>query len=966
MSFICNFERNLARFPAHIQAVIEPSLRKYCAQFDQSSLQFPACPKFIPALIKVWSCSSFVANQCLRKPQMFNDLVVSGDLFIAKDQSYFSYKLASYTATNETELMATLRQFRNREMVRIAWRDLSGEAELAQTLHELSWLAETCIRHALDFLYKQACERYGTPLLNNATPQQLLVLGMGKLGGWELNFSSDIDLIFAYAEEGVLADKKLTTYGEFFINLARKLVRVIEQNTADGFVFRVDTRLRPFGDSGLLVMNFDGMENYYITQACEWERYAMIKARQIAGDVKAGAQLFALLNPFIYRRYLDYGAFEELRSLKLKIAAGLKSWDQQNNIKLGAGGIREIEFIGQAFQLIRGGREPSLQQREIIKVLNALAQLKLLSEEEVNKLQYSYRFLRQVENHLQQYQDQQTHDLPANTAQQQILALAMNYDNWQSFIIDLNALRLQVRQIFTQVFSLSSDNLAADKAVFSLWNNLQDKPICISKLKQLGFQRTEHIWQYISSFKSCAAIRCLPHKGSGALDKLLPQLLEQAGKANNSDSTLMRILSLLEKIVGRSAYISLLAENPNALTQLIKLSAASPWICEYLGKYPILLDELLDARTLYEPLSKIGLSVQLKLQLQAIDMSDIERMMILLREFKQVNFFKVAVADIMQVIPLTIVSDNLTFIAEVLLQYIVQWRWQLLVAKHGYPPATDVDVAHFGVIGMGKLGGIELGYGSDLDMVFIHDYANGKAMTTGEKPISCNQFYGLLGQHIMTAINTRMLAGVLYEVDLRLRPNGNSGLLVCQHKTYWNYLRDRAWTWEHQALVRGRFVAGDQRIKPKFEQTRKQILCLVRNQEHLKAEVCAMRKKMRKSQSTIKAPLFHLKHSVGGIVDIEFIVQFVVLANAAQNQQLVIFTNTSRILAALQNFGLIGQHDALILKQAYCAYRDSSNRQILQGGSLVIQNQDFAQMSTQVATIWHKIISNRRSNYDDG
>ncbi len=957
MSFIRHFEQELARLPASIKTIVEPSFRHYCEQFDESALNFPDNPEFLASVIKVWGCSQFVATQCIRHPQMLNDLVLSSDLFAAKDQSYYCDSLSAFSISSETELMLALRQFRRREMVRIAWRDLAAWAELEETLNELSWLAEVCVSQSLDYLYQDACSQYGTPVLSDGSPQQLVVLGMGKLGAWELNFSSDIDLIFAYVEDGVLANHKQTSYSQFFTKLAQRLVKVIDQNTADGFVFRVDTRLRPFGDSGPLVMSFDGMENYYLTQAREWERYAMIKARQIAGDFKAGNQLFKMLHQFVYRRYLDYGAFEELRSLKFKISESLKRQDNQDNIKLGAGGIREIEFIGQAFQLIRGGREPALRQWQILKVLDTLASLQLMDTEEVKQLQEGYCFLRLVENHLQQFQDQQTHDLPSDLAQQKILAYAMNYDDWQTFKTDLDAIRKQIQLIFEQVFTLSNDCSEQSKGL-AIWVGESDQQIIIDNLTQLGFQAPTKIQQLIDGFRNSVAIGRLSSKGAEILNRLMPQLFEQVAKIDNPEPTLTRILTLFEQVSGRNVYLALLAEKPGALAQLIKLSSASDWICQYLGRHPILFDELLDSRTLYEPLSRQGLSAQLALQLQAVDVQDVEQLMIELREFKQINVLKVAATDIMDVIPIMVVSDYLTIIAEVLLEQIVQRTWRLLVEKHGAPSGTEDQAQGFGVIGMGKLGGFELGYGSDLDMVFLYDCDDGNAMTSGAKPISCAQFYGRLGQRVMTLINTRMLSGILYEVDMRLRPNGNSGLLVSYIGVYQEYLKNQAWTWEHQALVRGRFIAGDTAIKQEFDQIREQILRLPRDREVLKTEVREMREKMRDNLVITDSAQFDLKQSIGGIADIEFIVQFMVLANAQHNQQLVQFTDTIRILESLQSQDLISEHDAQILKQAYCHYRDRGHRQTLQGEKVIVEAQDFIELSRQVQTIWQKIMVN--------
>ncbi|MGZ4994278.1 MAG: bifunctional [glutamate--ammonia ligase]-adenylyl-L-tyrosine phosphorylase/[glutamate--ammonia-ligase] adenylyltransferase, partial [Methylobacter sp.] len=412
MSFINNLESEFTALPDQLKTAVIDSLTKWHERITELKLNINQTPYFNAALVKVWCSSLFVAESCIRKPELLADLINSGDLSAIYNQTGYAEKLERAPVESQAELMTKLRDFRRREMVRIAWRDLAGWAELSETLADLSHLADACIQYALDFLYQEACDLRGTPLLSDGSPQQIVVLGMGKLGAYELNYSSDIDLIFAYAEDGVLQDRKETSYGEFFTKLCRNLIKVLDEITVNGFVFRTDIRLRPYGDSGPIIMTFDGMENYYQTQAREWERYAMIKVRQVAGDFKVGAQLMAMFKPFVYRRYLDYGAFEELRSLKAQITQELRRKDRMENIKLGPGGIREIEFIGQAFQLIRGGNDKALQTRPILEVLQLLGERKLLTQQDADQLKQSYCFLRRVENHIQQYQDRQTHDLP--------------------------------------------------------------------------------------------------------------------------------------------------------------------------------------------------------------------------------------------------------------------------------------------------------------------------------------------------------------------------------------------------------------------------------------------------------------------------------------------------------------------------------------------------------------------------
>ncbi len=951
MSFIAQLQPQLQALPETLRATVTSSLQHW--HDTVANIELP--PDITASLVKVWASSEFIATSCTHKPELLPKLIESGDLTRSYTSDYYAMQLKQQTVTDEAALMLLLRQFRRREMVRIAWRDLAGWSELSETLRELSWLADACIQYALDFLYQQACEKRGTPLLADGTAQQIVVLGMGKLGAYELNYSSDIDLIFAYAEDGVLPDRKATSYGEFFTKLCQSLVRVLDDTTVDGFVFRTDIRLRPYGDSGAVIMTFDGMENYYLTQAREWERYAMIKARQVAGDFVQGKQLMSMLSAFVYRRYLDYGAFEELRSLKAQITQELRRKDRMENVKLGPGGIREIEFIGQAFQLIRGGTEKRLQTRGIMDVLQLLGELALLSRQDVETLQHAYCFLRRVENHIQQYQDKQTHDLPTSETVQTILAYSLDYADWHSFKTELDSVRKKVQTLFDQVFSISKQE-EISQLNQKIWLGVADEQELLENLGDYGFRHPKASLAELQDFKNAPSIRRLSSKGAGVLNRLMPQLIDALQNLVNPDETLKRILDLFAAVAGRTVYLSLLAENPQGLAQLIKLSAASPWICEHLAQYPILFDELLDADSLYVPLKKSDLNAQLTVLLDSIDSQDLERLMIVLRQFKQQQVLRVAAADIMGVLPLMVVSDYLTYIAESIVEQVLDRAWLILVDKHGYPPDCQGQPKGFGVVGFGKLGGIELGYGSDLDMVFLSDYTDANAMTDGEKPISTAQFYGRLGLKVRHILDTKLLSGVLYEVDMRLRPSGDSGLLVAPISSYENYLTNQAWTWEHQALVRARFIAGDEHLKTGYEAIRHRVLSLPRDKAQLKIEVREMREKMRTALATKESNKFDLKQSKGGIADIEFMVQYSILAEAAAHPSLTTYTDNVRLLEGLAAHNIISLQTANTLKAAYCAYRDMGHKQVLQGDTAIIDESEVADLRVRVEQIWQTIM----------
>lgn len=946
---------SLDTIPSQLHDTTNLHIQNFTDSLQRLALELPENQDIISTLPKVFCCSEFVAQTASRQPQFLLDLMSSGDLFSTAVRDNYTNQLSNYDIQNDAELMKILRQFRNKQMMRIAWRDLAGWSDLNETLSDLTALAESCIQFTLDYLYQQACHRRGTPVLADGTEQGLVVLGMGKLGAWELNYSSDIDLIFAYQQDGVLADRKETSYGEFFSRICRQLVKVLDEVTADGFVFRTDIRLRPFGDSGPVIMTFDGLENYYQTQAREWERYAMVKVRPVAGDKQGGEQFMAMIKPFVYRRYLDYGAFEELRSLKQQITLELQRKDRMENVKLGPGGIREIEFIGQAFQLIRGGQDTALQERSIQPILALLGEKDLISAEDSKQLISSYRFLRRVENHIQEFQDRQAHDLPRSERDQAILAFSLGYQNWDDFKSALDQIRQQVHSVFIGVFSIQEMD-KAPQCSEQIWMEQTDEEICLNRLSELGYQQPEQIFNILEQLKTTSAIKRLTTKGTNTLNKLVPKILESLAKEKNASLVLQRLCALFEALAGRNVYLSLLAENDNALQQLLTLTAASSWISEYLSKYPSLFDELLDTRSLYDPLDKMALQQQLAEQLARSDPSDIEQLMFTLRKFKQINVLRVAAADIMGAAPLMVVSDYLSYIAEVILEQAVKIAWTILSEKHGIPPDTSELQMCFGILGFGKLGGVELSYTSDLDLVFICDYPDNNALTDGRKQISSAQFYATLGQRIRSLLNTQMLSGMAYEIDMRLRPSGDSGLLVSPLNSYENYLKKEAWTWEHQALVRGRFITGDTATQEKYEAIRDRILCLTRNESDLKQEVREMREKMREILAKSNKDIFDLKQGIGGITDIEFIVQFCILAWSEKHPELTKFTDNMRLLDALAEQQLLSQEYVSTLKQAYCIFRDRGHKEALQGNKALVTQEELVEIRKQVADIWQDIM----------
>ncbi len=914
-------------------------------------------------MAKVWAFSDFVAQSCSRNPALLKTLLSSGDLERAYKEGELGQRLdaALDGVSDESDLGGRLRRFRRLEMVRIAWRDLAGRAELVEVTADLSALAEACIGGALARLYHWQCQQRGTPYGSDDRPQQLVVLGMGKLGAGELNFSSDVDLIFAYPEEGeTRGGRRSISNQEFFVRLGQQLITALDRPTAEGFVFRVDMRLRPFGGSSALALSFDAMEAYYQAHGREWERYAMIKARPVAGDRQAGDELMALLKPFVFRRYVDYGAFESLRDMKAMIEREVKRKGLENNVKLGAGGIREVEFIGQAFQLIRGGREPTLQSRPILTVLEALRGFQLLPEFAVEELVDAYIFLRNAEHRLQEFADQQTHDLPEDEVDRLRMALAMGYADWPVFETDLRQHMRRVHEHFDQVFAAPQREHAESDVLDTkgVWVATQDDEQARDTLEKLGFSEPEKALDALADLRESHSYRALSAHGKERMDRLMPLLIGAVGATDEPETTLGRLLSLISAVARRTAYLALLVENPMALSQLVKLCAASSWIGRLLEKHPQLLDELLDPRTLYVPPGRDEMTNELRQRLIRIPPDDLEQQMDALRHFKQAILLRVAAADVSGAVPLMVVSDHLTAMAEVILDEVLELAWGHMVNRHGRPQCGDELACDkgFAIIAYGKMGGIELGYGSDLDLVFIHSGASEGRATDGAKSVDNAVFYARLAQRVVHLLTTRTAAGELYEVDVRLRPNGASGLLVTSVQAFADYQREQAWTWEHQALVRARPVAGDPGIAERFRVVRAEVVSRKRNAGKLRQEVREMREKMRASLAKGGSNGFDLKQDRGGIADIEFMVQYAVLAWAYTYPDLVEFTDNIRLLERLGERDLIPAAEVTLLTDAFRAYRARVHQLTLQDRPAVVGADEFADYRDGVVRIWQELM----------
>jgi len=944
---------------ATLVAQVESQWEQWQTTAKERGHPVPAEAGFTATLKRVWEASDYVAQALLRQPQLLPQLLAQGDLLGDYAPGELNRRLRELLVEvmDEYHLHAVLRHFRRYHMVRIIWRDLAGWATLDETLEDLTALADACIARTLDLLHAWQVRELGQPLDADGQPQRLVVLGMGKLGARELNLSSDIDLIFSFPEHGQVQGRPDLTSEQFFHRLAQKLVQALDNPTVDGFVFRVDTRLRPFGDAGALVLSFAAMADYYHSQAREWERYAMVKARAVAGEEEAVAQLMSVLRPFVYRRYLDFAAIESLRGLKVMIAKELKRKGMADNVKLGPGGIREVEFIGQVFQIIRGGREPQLQIRPIQPVLRRLAGLGLLPEKDVAQLLDAYRFLRLVENRVQAWRDQQTHLLPEDEEGRLRLARAMGFDDWIGFVQRLDFHRGWVQDHFDKVFAAPQAENEEEGLYAALWRQNLSAADAAALLVEAGFEQPQQALERLEQFRGSAACRNLSGRGVERLEQLMPMLLEALAGSPAPDTALGRTLGLLEAIVRRTAYLALLVENPLALSQLIRLTAVSPWIAERLSRHPLLLDELLDPRRLYAPLRHRELELELETLLGTVDPDDQEQQMERLRQFAQSNMLRVAAADLTGAIPVMVVSDYLTEIAEVTVESVLQQCQSHLISRHGEPQGVLGDAGGFAVIGYGKLGGIELGYGSDLDLVFLHGNHDANAVTDGERPLPNDVFYSRLGQRLIHMLSTRTASGILYEVDMRLRPDGGSGLLVSSLDAFAHYQGASAWTWEHQALLRARPIAGDPAVRSHFRAVRLEVLARERDPVKLRRDVREMREKMRGQLDRSDSEHFDLKQGRGGIADIEFMVQYGVLRWAARHPELLDWTDNIRHLEALSRYTLLPGSCADELADAYRALRTDYHRYGLRGEPGLAPQDSLQAERRQVRELWQQLMT---------
>ena len=875
----------------------------------------------------------------------------------------------NYQLADEAKVMSGLRHLRTLLMMRWIWQDALHMIALEQLTDELSEFADGCISFAKNYTYQHLIKKYGEPTFINAQGQvqtdDMAIMAMGKLGAHELNLSSDIDLIFVHQARGETNGDKTkgtrsTDNKRFMTRLGQGIIKLLDNNTADGFVFRVDMRLRPWGDGSDLAIHLSALQKYFSLHGRAWERFAWLKAR-VVGHIEPPfyEQIQALIKPFVFRYYVDYSAFSALREMKSLIQNQVVQREDLDNIKLGAGGIRDIEFIVQAFQLIYGGRHPQLQIKSCLQAMQALYTLEYLERSTYEQLQAAYRFLRRLEHGIQAINDQQTQRLPHDRQWQHNLAITLGFANWEGLLSTLNHHRHNVNVPFERMVT---ERQIPDHEDTDLEPEQLD-----AQIARLNEVLTKDNRELLQGFWQSKMVANLSDEARERLDDAYPvivhALLAHQEQQQLANTALPRLISLLEAICRRSIYLVMIAENPNATIELIPMLSASPWIAKELAQYPVLLDTFLQQRYRHLP-DKLELHDILRQQLLRVEPNDEEKLLSVLRLFKKNQVLAVAASDVLAERPIMKVSDSLTYIAAVVLEAALERAFAEIVKRYGYPigqdgdPVTEADCG-FAIIGYGKLGGLELSYSSDLDLVFLHKIKE-QGMTTGEKSVSGMKFAARLVQKLMNYLNTQTRDGRAYEIDMRLRPSGNAGMMVVSCHAFETYQMDKAWSWEHQALVRARAICGDKRVTARFCEIRREVLSLPRTIEQVRTEVTSMRIKMQKhlgtSQWQQQAGKFHLKQDAGGIIDIEFLAQFAVLAYSHDHPSLTKWSDNVRIFEEMALLGIWDQQVCQDLTDAYLRIRAATHQLALSEQSLLVDESLWKETRAMVQDQWQHLM----------
>ncbi|HVR81829.1 MAG TPA: bifunctional [glutamate--ammonia ligase]-adenylyl-L-tyrosine phosphorylase/[glutamate--ammonia-ligase] adenylyltransferase [Luteimonas sp.] len=830
---------------------------------------------------RVAVASDFAVATLARQPQALARLL--------RDDGARALPPPALDADNRSDWSTLLRRYRTAESTRLVWRDVLGLDDVDATLAGSTALAGRCLHLAFVALEDDFAQRHGVLRDEHGQVQRLVVFGLGKLGGGELNFSSDVDLVYAYEHAGESDGPRPLAADDYFARLGQQLAKLLDEVTAEGFSHRVDLRLRPYGNAGRVAGSFAAMEQYFQREGRDWERYAWQKARPVAGDIAAGERFLSLLRPFVYRRYLDYGALDGLREMKAAIAAEVARKELADDIKRGPGGIREIEFLVQALQLIRGGREPALRERRLLPALTALVEAGHIAPTAGVAMRDAYRFLRRLENRLQMLRDAQTHALPEDALDRARIAHGLGYGDWSALRDALDTQRARVAAEFDAL--LAPRRRHAEPGVLTgYWRALPDDGDAVL-LGDAGFVDAIGADASLRDFARAPALRALSDAARARLDRVLPALLAAAAVSSQPDAALRRVLPLLHNILRRASYLALLDEQPAALQRLVEVLARSALLGERLAAHPLLLDELLDVRVA-GPLP--GREAMIAACDSALTLDDTEAALHALNETRQALSFRIALATLDRRQGAHDSARQLARLADAVVAVVLQ------LAQRGMAAHGVVVGARFAVIGYGSLGGEELGFGSDLDLVFLYD-APADAQSDGVRPLDAARWSARLAQKVVALLGSVTAAGRLYDVDVRLRPDGAKGLLVSSLASFADYQRERAWTWEHQALVRARSSTGDADLCEAFAQVRSATLARVRDADALRNDVLSMRAKMRaeldRSDPGVSgAGRFDLKQGDGGLVDLEFLLQYLVLRDAHAQPALLAARDTPGLL----------------------------------------------------------------------
>jgi len=856
---------------------------------------------YVDRVSRVIATSDLALETLRRQP----DLLVA----LLRDDGAAPWPVPALTTDNTAQWPDLLRRYRAAESTRLVWRDVHGLDTVDDTLAGTTRLAEVCLQTALDALEAEFAQRHGVVRAADGSVQRLVVFGLGKLGGGELNFSSDIDLVYAYPQGGDSDGTRSLAAEDYFMRLGQRLAKLLDEPTAEGFCHRVDLRLRPFGNAGRVALSFAGMDQYFQREGRDWERYAWLKARAVAGDIEAGERWLESLRPFVYRRYLDYTALDGLREMKAAIAAEVARRELADDIKRGPGGIREIEFLVQALQLIRGGREAALRERRLRVALPALVATRQVSPEDGEMLALAYRFLRRLENRLQMLRDAQTHALPDGALDRHRIARGLDYPDWDALRAALDVQRARVSAEFAELLAPRQHD-AEPGALALYWRALPEGGDA-APLAASGFVDPGSADHALREFAQSSGVRALSDAARARLDRVVPSLLDACVRSRQPDAALRRVLPLLQAILRRASYLALLDEQPSALARLVDVLARSALLGERLAQYPLLLDELLDTRVAGPMPDRAELRAECEVALLE---DDPEACLRVLNERRLALSFRVALAALDGRQAARDSVRQLAWLADEVVRVVLQVATRDVAAAHGTVPD-----GRFAIVGYGSLGGEELGFGSDLDLVFLFDAPAG-AESNGTRTLEAGRWYARLAQKIVALLGAVTAAGRLYDVDVRLRPDGAKGLLVSSLASFTEYQRDRAWTWEHQALVRARAMAGDLSLRDAFEDIRSTTLARTRDAEGLRAEVVKMRMRMRTELDRSDVARFDLKQGAGGLVDLEFLLQYLVLRDAGPRPGLQRPRDTPGLLVALAEAGVLSPEQAAALDAVHATF----------------------------------------------